>query len=241
MNGLKCCLFGAMVCALTSPAMSQEKSAKQSTKKVPPEFAAPDVDPTLPNVLLIGDSISIGYTVEVRELLAGHANVWRPPTNCGPTTRGLESLEEWLGDRKWDVIHFNFGLHDLKYMGEQGENLAEPTAAGSHQQVPIDKYSANLLKIAERLKATGATVIWRETTPVPSGAKGREPADAERYNAAAAEVMAQVGGIQTDAMYDFAKEKADLQRPRDVHYTPAGNASLAKHVADTIRATLNIK
>ena len=117
----------------------------------------PQVQDGLPNVLLIGDSISIGYTVMVREALAGEANVFRPLTNCGPTTKGLESLDQWLGDRKWDVIHFNFGLHDLKYMGPNNENLADPHAETSHQQVPIEQYAANLKQIANRLKKTGAT------------------------------------------------------------------------------------
>ena len=70
----------------------------------------------LPRVLLIGDSISIGYTVPVRKLLEGKVNVHRPLTNCGPTTRGLQGIDQWLGDGKWDVIHFNWGLHDLKRM-----------------------------------------------------------------------------------------------------------------------------
>ena len=79
----------------------------------------------LPRVLIIGDSISIGYTLPVRKLLDGRANVHRAAANCGPTTRGLESLDAWLGDKPWDVIHFNWGLHDLKYMGPQGQNLAD--------------------------------------------------------------------------------------------------------------------
>jgi hypothetical protein len=55
--------------------------------------------------------------------LKGKANVHRPRTNCGPTITGLKQIDKWLGDGKWDVIHFNWGLHDLKYMGPNGENL----------------------------------------------------------------------------------------------------------------------
>ena len=161
-------------------------------KKVPATFQPPQVQAGLPNVLLIGDSISIGYMLAARKQLAGEANVWRPATNCGPSTRGLESLDAWLGDRQWDVIHFNFGLHDLKYLGPKGQNLADPEAADSHQQVPIDQYAANLKRIAGRLKETGATVIWCETTPVPKGAKGRVVGDSRRYNEAAAEAMGEL-------------------------------------------------
>ncbi len=44
-----------------------------------------------PRVLLIGDSISMGYTLGVRARLAGKANVHRPPENCGDTARGVKS------------------------------------------------------------------------------------------------------------------------------------------------------
>ena len=77
--------------------------------------------PEKPNVLILGDSISIGYTVSVRTLLKDQVDVFRPKDNCGPTTRGIAKLEHWLGDRQWDVIHFNFGLHDLKYINGKGD------------------------------------------------------------------------------------------------------------------------
>lgn len=215
---------------------AKPKAKAVQTKPVAPHFLAPDVDPALPKVLLIGDSISIGYTLGVRKSLAGEANVWRPAVNCGPTTRGIEMLDQWLGDIDWDVIHFNFGLHDLKHIGKNGQLADLRNSKGI--QVPIDQYAENLRQIATQLKATGATVIWRETTPVPEGAKGRVPADAVRYNAAAAEVIEQVGGIETDPMFQFATEKLSLQRPADVHYTAEGSTALADHVADVIRTAL---
>ena len=240
--------FGTWLLLLSlvvTPAMAQDAAApkraakaKQAAQKksLPPAFQPPEVNPDLPNVLLIGDSISIGYMLDVRKQLEGEANVWRPATNCGPSTRGLESLESWLGDRKWDVIHFNFGLHDLKYMGEKNENLADPKAAGSHQQVPIEQYAENLRKIAQRLKKTGATVIWCQTTPVPEGAAGRVVGDSKRYNEAAAKVMAELG-IATDPLYEVALEHAK-QLKANVHYTPEGSAVLGEQVAKVVRAAL---
>jgi acyl-CoA thioesterase-1 len=210
---------------------------KGKAKQVPAHFQPPEVQAGLPHVLLIGDSISIGYMQATRKQLADEANVWRPTTNCGPSTKGLESLDAWLGDRKWDVIHFNFGLHDLKYMGPNNENLADPKGETSHQQVPIDQYVANLKQIAERLKKTGATVIWCETTPVPKGAKGRVVGDSKRYNQAAAKAMAEVGGIEIDPLYDHALNHAE-QKEANVHYSAAGSAKLAEHVAESVRAAL---
>ena len=74
------------------------------------------MDPNLPNVLIIGDSISLGYTGVVSAKLAGKANVIHNPGNAQGTKLGVEKLQEWLGDTKWDVIHFNWGLHDLKHV-----------------------------------------------------------------------------------------------------------------------------
>ena len=52
------------------------------------------------NVLIIGDSISIGYTPHVVEMLKGTAVVKRHKGNAGPTLRGLEQIDSWLGDGK---------------------------------------------------------------------------------------------------------------------------------------------
>ena len=212
-------------------------SASKPRRVKRPMFEDPKVDPSLPNVLLIGDSISIAYTLGVREALAGNANVFRPPVNCGPTTRGVESLDGWLGDREWAVIHFNFGLHDLKYMAPD-KNLVSPDSEGAFQQVPPEAYRENLEKIVERLKRTDAVLIWRETTPVPAGAAGRIPGDARRYNEIAAEVMARAGDIRIDPFFAHAESIADDQREANVHYTPEGAQAQAEHVAEVIGEAL---
>ncbi len=194
--------------------------------------------PGLPRVLLIGDSISIGYTLPVRALLKDKANVHRPRTNCGPTIKGLAELDKWLGDGKWDVIHFNWGLHDLKYLGPKGENLADPNDPKNRQQVAIDDYTANLDKLVERMKKTGAELIWCTTTPVPSGSRGRVPGDSARYNAAALKVM-QKHGVVVDDLYAFAKPRlAEIQRPANVHFSPEGSKALAEEVARSVLKAL---
>lgn len=234
-SGFFVAILAALVVAV--PAQAQKNG---TTKKTPAHFLPPEVQADLPHVLLIGDSISIGYMMPTREQLKGVANVWRPTTNCGPTTKGLESVDKWLGDRKWDVIHFNFGLHDLKYMGPNNENLADPKAETSHQQVPLDKYVANLKQIAKRLKQTGATVIFCETTPVPEGCKGRVVGDSKVYNEAARKAMEEIGGIEIDPLFQFALDHAE-QKPANVHYSAAGSAKLAEQVASSVKAALQKK
>ncbi|MFP4057105.1 MAG: SGNH/GDSL hydrolase family protein [Candidatus Brocadiia bacterium] len=200
-----------------------------------PAFQPIEDDPKLPRVLLLGDSISIGYTVPVRELLEGKANVHRPAANCGPTSRGLEHLDEWLGEGKWDVIHFNWGLHDLKHVDENRRLV--PVGQGT-RQVPIDQYEKNLEELVRRLKKTGARLVWASTTPVPEGARGRVKGDAAKYNAVAAKIM-EKHGVAVDDLYGFALPRLDdIQRPRNVHFTPQGSRALAGRVAASILAAL---
>ena len=223
---------------------AQKDSAKSTKKKRKPNpVMAPIEDVAgLPRVLLIGDSISIGYTLQVREILKGKANVHRPPTNCGPTINGLKNIDAWLGDKQWDVIHFNWGLHDLKYMGPNGENLRDPKDPRNHQQVPPDEYEENLRKLVNRLQETNAQLIWRNTTPVPAGAKGRVVGDSAKYNAIAAKIMKE-NNITIDDMYALVKPKMEkLMQPNgNVHFTKQGSQVLAEDVAEAIMKAVEIK
>ena len=225
-----------------SSAVAQNAPKKKKPKKPNPAMAKIKDVAGLPRVLLIGDSISVGYTVPVRNLLKGKANVHRPLTNCGPTTKGLNGIDEWLSTggegKKWDVIHFNWGLHDLKYMGPNGENLANPKAADSRQQVPPAEYEKNLRQLTKRLKKTGAELIWRNTTPVTEGTKGRAVGDSAKYNIIAAKIMKEEG-IPTNDLYTYAKETIpDLQLPANVHFGAEGSAALAKEAAASIEKAL---
>jgi pimeloyl-ACP methyl ester carboxylesterase len=211
---------------------------KATKLTVEPGLAAPaDVVAGLPNVLLIGDSISMGYTPEVRKSLAGKANVWRVPVNGGPTTNGMKYLEHWLAERTWQVIHFNWGLHDLKHVDGTSDTLLKVDAPGSHRQVALADYESNLTKLCLRLVATKAQLIWAETTPVPEGATGRLPADVASYNAAAAKVM-EAQKIAVNPLHSHALAAPELQKPRDVHYTEAGSAHLAQAVVRAIEGNL---
>lgn len=186
-------------------------------------------DPDLPRVLLIKDSISIGYTLPVRERLRGIANVHRIPANGGPTTRGLTNLDAWLGDGEWDVIHFNWGLHDLKFM-EDGK-----------RQVGYGEYEENLDRLVKRLQGTGARLIWASTTPVPEGNLRplRKAGDAAAYNIAARRIM-EAHGIPIDDLYVHAMPRlAEIQIPENVHFTAAGYQFLAEKVAASIRHVLS--
>jgi len=225
--------FSAPALAADPPAAKPAKTPR--SKAVDPALAPIEDVPNLPRVLLIGDSISMGYTLPVRDMLRGKANVHRPPANCGDSGRGLASLDKWLGDTKWDVIHYNFGLHDLKYLDRKGKYV---TPDKGKQVNPLPQYEKNLRQLAARLKKTGAKVIWCSTTPVPAGSGGRVEGSEEAYNAVAAKVAAEYG-IAIDDLHAVAKAKqATIQLPHNVHFTPDGYRILAKSVAASIEKTL---
>ena len=153
-------------------------------------------DPKLPNVLIVGDSISMGYTPIVRTLLAGKANVFHPmrpggkvPANCFSTAIGLTDLDKWLGDTKWAVIQFNWGLHDLCYRNPEAKTQGNRDKEHGKIEVPLTDYQANLEKLVATLEKTGAHLIWASTTKVPDGDIGRVAGDDLKYNAAAKAVM----------------------------------------------------
>ena len=123
-------------------------------------------------------------------------------------------------------------------MGPNGENLANPELESSKQQVPINDYVTNLVRLVESLKETNAKLIWRNTTPVPHGAKGRVVGDSKKYNDAAQEVMSKYS-IETNDLYNFAKNNWEkVGRKADVHFTIEGSKALAKLVAQSIKKKL---
>ena len=202
-------------------------------------------DGDLPKVLIIGDSISLGYTNDVANLLEGKVEVVRPKNekggrvNCGPTERGLEYIDQWLGDTKWDVIHFNWGLHDLCYRNPNSKTQGGRDKINGVVSATVEQYQANLAKLVLRMKKTGAKLIWGATTPVPEGEAGRIAGDALKYNAAALKVM-QENNIAINDLHSYIfPELAKYQRPDgNVHFLPEGSQYLAERVAAFIEAAI---
>lgn len=232
-------MLSTMILTGSVSAQDTKPKAKTAAKRAPnPAMAKIEDDPKLPRVLLIGDSISIGYTVDVREKLKGKANIHRIPTNGGPTINGTKNLKDWLGDGKWDVIHFNWGLHDLVYMGPDGARLVDPKTPGSHHQVTLPEYEKNLRELVKQMKQTGATLIWCTTTPVPEGAQGRVAGEEAKFNQVAAKVMKDED-VPTNDLCAYATVKLkEIQLPANVHFTKEGSAYLAEKVAGEIQAAL---
>ncbi|MEQ1850121.1 MAG: SGNH/GDSL hydrolase family protein [Chthoniobacteraceae bacterium] len=214
--------------AIVCTALAQKPAARK-----PDPAMAPITDEAgLPRVLLIGDSISIGYTLPTRELLKGKANVHRIPANGGSTKDGLARIDAWLGTGKWDLIHFNWGLHDLKHWKDKKLDMTGP------QVSTLEDYEKNLRELVKRLKSTGPKLIFATTTPVPEGSGGRVAGDDLKYNAVAVRVMKEQGIPINDLNAFCAPKLPELQLPKNVHFKPEGSRALAEQVAREIESAL---
>ena len=233
-----------------SAVMAADVPSAKATKSAPPvakEFAPIVDDAKLPRVLIIGDSVSVAYTLDVQKNLAGVANVHRIPANGGSTRTALGEygLIRWLKPgEKWDVIHFNEGLHDLSYRfpddrdkNDKGE-YASPTNGG-RPNVSLEQYEKNLRLIVARLKQTRAKLIFASTTPVPESDAAKYVKDSELpYNVVAKKVMAEEGVTWNDLWAAVKPKQDQLQGKRNVHFMAAGSAVLAKQVAEAITREL---
>ena len=223
-------LVGTLFAGAASNPLPAAAAVAPKAKAAPqPALAAVVDEPGLPRVLPIGDSISIGYTLPVRAAFKGKANVHRPPGNCSSTGYSLTKIDEWLGQGKWDVIHFNFGLHDAKLPPE-----------GVRHAAPAD-YEKNLRQLVQRMQATGAKLIWATTTPVPNGgnlAPNRRFGDIATYNTIAARVMMENGVTTDDLNAAITPHLATVGRPNDVHFSDEGSALLGRAVVASVVAQL---
>ena len=187
------------------------------------------------NVILIGDSIRMGYEDTVRGELDGLAGVWGPEENGGNSRNVLAHLEEWVISRKPDIVHVNCGLHDIS---------EAPGPAGV--AVPLEEYEANVRQILSALKSeTQAIVIWALTTPVnekwhhTNKPFDRVEANVASCNAAAKRVVEELG-VPVDDLFGPVQEagRDKLLMPDGVHFTDQGYALLGKKVAEFLKPFL---
>jgi dienelactone hydrolase/lysophospholipase L1-like esterase len=188
--------------------------------------------PNGPTVVLVGDSIRLGYAPQVaREL--GDAVRLVNPKGAGDSAWLRANLETLVLDAKPDLVHLNVGLHDLRKDRKTGK-----------YQVPLSEYESNLNDILTRLKETKATLLFALTTPVDDergkkrgGAFDRFEADVVAYNTVARKVAARHGIV----VHDLHTISGTHQVADGTHFTPAGIALQARAVSDCVRRHLAIR
>ena len=195
--------------------------------------------PGLPKMVLVGDSIRLGYAPGVAERLAGKAVVISPPENGGDSANVLAHLDEWVIRQKPDVVHLNCGLHDLKRSKKDG-----------HHQVELDRYAENLRRIVARIReGTDAALVFADTTPILDERHARRgadfdrtEADVRRYNAAAIAVMGELGVPVHDLHWVVEQGGPEtMLGPDGTHYTAAGSDRLAEAVADCVLRQVTVR
>lgn len=196
--------------------------------------------PRQPNVLIIGDSISIGYTPFVEKQFSRQATVVHNQGNAQHTGNGLEKVDEWLGAEQWDIVQFNWGLWDLCYRHPDSKVYGNRDKINGKITHTVDEYAANLDSIISLLqKKTNAKLIFVTTTYVPENEAGRYTADVIRYNDAAKTVLKKYE-IPVNDIYQqsISIHKKFGKGSDDVHYTTEGYESLGKLINDFLDAEI---
>lgn len=187
-------------------------------------------------ILIIGDSISIGYTPFVKDHFDDKAIVIHNPGNAQHTGTGLENIKEWIGKEKWDIIQFNWGLWDLCYRHVDSKEQGNRDKVNGKITYNVKDYAANLDSIVSFLKKTSkAKLIFVTTTYVPKNEAGRFEKDPEIYNDAAKLIMKKYS-ISVNDIYKQSKQIHIKfgKGTGDVHYTKEGSLELGKLISDFI-------
>jgi lysophospholipase L1-like esterase len=193
-----------------------------------------------PRILIIGDSISIGYTPFVKKDLANKAHVFHNPGNAEHTGTGLKKIEEWIGSKKWDIIQVNWGLWDLCYRHSDSKVQGNRDKKNGTITYTIDEYASNLDSIVTILKTkTQAKLVFVTTTYIPENEAGRFQKDAIRYNDVAKKIMKKNGVIVND-LYEpsISIHKEFGKGIDDVHFTESGYKRLGEEVSGFLKKEL---
>ncbi len=190
----------------------------------------------LPVVVLIGDSIRLGYANEVAQLLEGTATVESPKPNGGDSRNVLANLDDWVIAVDPAVVHLNAGLHDLRFDRD----------SQSHQ-VGLDQYRKNLDQILGRIESeTGATIILATTTPVIEERHNtvkpfdRFNEDIDLYNEVIKEVQQKHPNVILNDLHKSATLLGlDEALVADgVHFTRNASKALARRVASAVEEVI---
>ncbi|MBO4344759.1 MAG: SGNH/GDSL hydrolase family protein [Victivallales bacterium] len=217
-------------------------------------------DSSLPRALLLGDSISLGYTPFVQKKLEGRVFVTRPQCNCGPSEfylRERGNIGEWLGSTQWDVVHVNFGIWDHHFINEKEdiffyrtqqaqldsrpmeERIGIVESMGYHLRTTAQEYERNTRTILSDIRSHARKVVFALSTPVPLYRETLYTTDCiAEYNDIAVKVCREMD-IPINDLYSVA---APLRADQNdgCHFSEYGYDILANAVVKAILDCLNL-
>lgn len=193
-----------------------------------------------PKILIIGDSISIGYLHYVKTCFSDSAIVSHNLGNAQHTGTGLVKIEEWLGNEHWDIIQFNWGLWDLCHRHPESKEYGNRDKINGKPEYIVDEYAANLDSIVSLIKnKTNAKLIFVTTTYVPKNEPGRHKSDVQKYNNAAKKVMKKHQVLVNDIYKpSITIHKTFGLGSNNVHYKKEGYEKLGKLIIDFLEIHL---
>ena len=189
-------------------------------------------------IVLIGDSIRMGYDKYIKDALMGCAKVYYPEENCRFAVYVLRYAHDWKAKGNWgddvDLVHWNAGLWDALELF--GDEPLTPLSCYGQQIKRIDKRLRMLFPKAKFIFATSTNVSEKMANP-----DFRRHNDIIRqYNAEALSALSDTDTIIND-LYTLTANVPDSYRSDWVHfYTPEGTDLIGGKVLATICKALNI-
>ena len=191
-------------------------------------------------ILIIGDSISIGYTPFVKNELSDIAIIFHTPGNAQHTKTGLAKIEEWVNSDDWDIIQINWGLWDLCYRQPHPDGRGKGDKIHGKLTTSLDEYGKNLDILIKRIKKlTKAKLIFVTTSYVPPNEPGRYKEDVQKYNSRAKKTMKK-NRVQVNDIYKASRSIHEKYRkgPADVHYSKEGYGKFSELIVPVLAAEI---
>jgi len=173
--------------------------------------------------------VSLGYAVRAQNVAGTTHDILHTGENAAFTSNGIDKIDGWLsntGTGDWDIIHFNFGLHDIS----RSPDTSAPTRTSE-----VD-YQNNLRTLVDRMRvhSPSATIIFATTTPIQAQSN-RNPSDVPTYNALALGVMTEKDVLVND-LYSMMLPNLATYSSDGTHFTPDGNQFNAENVVAYINS-----
>ena len=188
------------------------------------EVRPPHPDLKLPNVLLLGDSITRNCFPEVTKDLAGVANVYLMASSTSVGDPRLpHQIAEFAAMEKvrFRVVHFNNGMHGWAY-----------------SEVQYKAVFPQLLRAVRTLVERDGKLIWASTTPVRSDEpNGATNSRVDERNTIALRLV-KATGIEVDDQHALMEQHPDLYQD-SVHFNPEGAKIQGDQAASLIRSALH--